>query len=192
MATKEIILINGDVITLSKKRARAKSLVIRGGKIVEIDPSLPSEITNTAEREVIDLDGRTVIPGLADCHVHFTHVGLGLIFPDFRGTTSVEDILDGLTTTLKGHPRNEMLLGWNFDENHFKEKRLPTIDELNRVSRETPLWVNRIGMNTSVFNTKAWEMVNLPLTFATIPTGTSGNALEAFQEMPIGLPWQGF
>ena len=177
MATKEIILINGDVITLSQKRARAKSVLIREGKIVEIDPSLPSDITNTAERKVIDLDGRTVIPGLADCHVHFTHVGLGLIFPDFRGTTSVEDILDGLTTTLKDHPRNEVLLGWNFDENQFKEKRLPTIDELNRVSRETPLWVNRIGMNTSVFNTKAWEMVNLPLTFATIPSGPQANVL---------------
>ena len=71
---------------------------------LEIDPSLPRDIRSTGEREVIDLKGKTVIPGLADCHVHFTHVGLGLIFPDFRGAASIGDILDGLATALKGHP----------------------------------------------------------------------------------------
>ncbi len=48
MDTKDMILINGDVVTLSQKSARAKSVVIREGKIVEIDPSLPSDITTTA------------------------------------------------------------------------------------------------------------------------------------------------
>jgi len=177
MSKDETVLINGDVITLSRKREHAKSIVIKDGKIAALDPSLPREISSTNEREVIDLGGRTILSGLADCHVHFTHVGLGLVFPDFRGATSVEDILDGLTTALRGHPKNEMLLGWNFDENFFREKRLPPIEELDRVSRETPIWVNRIGMNTSVFNTKAWERVNLPLSFATIPTGSQGRIL---------------
>ncbi len=177
MSEKEMILINGDVITLSENRDRVKSLVIKDGKIADFDPPLPREIVGTEGREVVDLGGRTVIPGFADAHVHFTHVGLGLVFPDFRGVTSVGDILDGLTTALRNHPRDEMLLGWNFDENLFREKRLPTLEELDGVSKETPIWVNRIGMNTSVFNTRAWERVNLPLTFATIPIGPQGKVL---------------
>jgi len=177
MLKNEMILINGDILTLSKKKERAKSLVVKNGKIHEIDPPLPQDIRSTDQREVIDLGGRTVIPGMADCHVHFTHVGLGLIFPDFRGASSVGDILDGLSTALKDHPRDQMLLGWNFDENLFKERRLPSIEELDRVSGGTPIWVNRIGMNTSVFNTRAWERVHLPLTFASIPTGPLGNLL---------------
>ena len=177
MSSKEIILVSGDVITLFKKQERAKTLVIRNGRIAAIDPPLPEKITNTPEREVINLGGRTVIPGLADCHVHFTHVGLSLIFPDFRQASSVADILDGLSTALRDHPRDEMLLGWNFDESLFREKRLPTMEELDTVSRKTPIWVNRIGMNTSVFNTKAWEKVNLPLSFASIPTGPAGKIL---------------
>ena len=93
MSKNETILINGDVITLSNRREHPKSLVIRNGKIAAFDPPLPREIGGTEGREIIDLRGKTVIPGLADSHVHFTHVGLGLVFPDFRGATSVEDIL---------------------------------------------------------------------------------------------------
>jgi predicted amidohydrolase YtcJ len=177
MPEKELILINGNIITLSEKRAHAKSLAISGGKIAEIDPSLPGKVENTAAREVTDLEGRTVIPGMADCHVHFTHVGLGLIFPDFRGAGSVSDILDGLSAALKSHPKNEILFGWNFDENLFREKRIPTIEELDKISRQTPIWVNRIGMNASVFNTKAWDTVNLSPASSIIPTGPQGKLL---------------
>ena len=177
MVKKEVLLINGDIVTLSSPKDRAKSILMKGGKIVAIDPDLPEKIVSTDEREIIDLKGKTVIPGLTDCHVHFTHVGLGLIFPDFRGATSVADILDGLATALKDHPKDEMLLGWNFDENLFRGKRLPTLEELDRVSTRTPIWINRIGMNTSTFNTQAWKRVQLPLTFSTIPTGPRGNIL---------------
>ncbi len=177
MSQKELLFINGTIVTLSPGKDQAKSVAVKEGKIIELDPPLPRGISPTGEREVIDLHGKTVIPGLADSHVHFTHVGLGLVFPDFRKATSVGDILDGLATALKDHPKDQMLLGWNFDDNLFGEKRLPTIEELDRVSGKTPIWVNRIGMNTSVFNTRAWEMVNLPLTFATIPTGPGGRIL---------------
>ena len=83
MAKNEMMLINGDVITLSEKPERPKNLVIKNGKIAAFDPPLPREIGITGEREIIDLRGKSVIPGLADSHVHFTHVGLGLVFPDF-------------------------------------------------------------------------------------------------------------
>ncbi len=162
MEGREVFLINGEVVSLSEKHLGARSILLKGENIAAVDPPLPVEIPSGASREVIDLKGKAVIPGMTDSHVHFTHVGLGLIFPDFREASSVSDVLDGVSTALKGHPRNEFLLGWNFDENRFREKRAPTLEELNRVSAEVPIWVNRIGMNASIFNRRAWERLNLP------------------------------
>ena len=162
MAEKMLIVFNGNLITLDDRLPSATNLIIEDGRIAHVYIPLPDFFSGTADANRIDLKGRTVIPGLADCHVHLLHVGLGLIHASFRDAASVSDLLDGLTDALKDHPHGEIFLGWDFDENIFREKRLPTIDELNSVSTETPIWVNRIGMNASVFNAKAWKDVSRP------------------------------
>jgi predicted amidohydrolase YtcJ len=177
MDKKKLVLHNADIVTLNDKNPSAKNLLIRDDKIEAIDFELPTQINDTEDHAIIDLKGKTVIPGLSDCHVHLSHVGLGLIFPDFRGATSVTELLDGLSDALKNHPRDEVLLGWNFDENFFQEKRPPSIKELDAVSDRTPIWVSRIGMNASVFNSKAWSTVNLPLDIPTIPLGENGQVI---------------
>jgi predicted amidohydrolase YtcJ len=177
MSANKTVLINGDIITLARNKEKANSLVMKGEKISEIDPPLPHNLKSEETRQVIDLRGKSVIPGMADGHIHFTYVGLGLIFPDLRNAASVADLLNGVSKALKDHPKGEMFLAWNFDENLFREKRLPTLEELDCVAPSTPVWINRVGMNASVFNTKAWEQVNLPLTYSRIPTGPDGKPL---------------
>lgn len=176
-AKENLNFFNGNIITLDPRQPSAENLIIEDGKIAQLDAPLPGTGSGAAGTDCIDLRGKTVIPGLADSHVHLLHVGLGLTFASFREAASVSDMLDGISDGLKDHPRGEIFLGWDFDDNLFREKRLPTMDELNSVSTETPIWVNRIGMNASVFNAKAWEMVPLPPDLPTVGTDSNGKIL---------------
>jgi len=189
MATKKLMLINGNIITLSERKKSAESILVKDGKIVQIDPHLQEGYILTDTKETIDLNGMTVVPGLSDCHVHFTHLGLGLIFPDFRKTTSIEDLLDSLTDSIKDHPKGELFLGWNYDENLLREKRLPTIDELDKVSRKTPIWINRVGMNASLFNTKAFETINIPFILKQISPRPKENVLVSIPRVAGDANW---
>src|SRR5262245_8913621 len=66
----DLLLLNGRVLTMDAKQTVAQAVAVRDGKIVAVGASRDVEPLAGAGTSVIDLDGRTAIPGLTDCHVH--------------------------------------------------------------------------------------------------------------------------
>lgn len=137
-----LLLVNGKVITLDDKNSIANSVLIHRGRIVAVGDE-SGELASSAD--VIDLGGRTVIPGLFDSHMHFLRATLrpGHDMRTVESATSIDELLDAIRARTETVPKGEWVTaigGW--DPIQFVgENRLPTLAELNNASPHHPFMI---------------------------------------------------
>jgi len=136
----DLILLNGRIATQDERRSMVPALAIKGGRILATGSD--AEIRGYQGRS-INLNGRTVIPGLIDSHSHPIRGGLYYNLElRWDGVPSLADGLRMLREQAQRTPPNQWVRvvgGWS--EFQFAEKRMPTLDELNTAAPETPVFV---------------------------------------------------
>src|SRR6266853_562347 len=137
----DIILHNGHITTLDPKNPEATSLAIKDGRIIGVDDA--EEYQRGPATKVIDLNGRRVVPGLNDSHLHLIRGGLNYNLElRWDGVPSLADALRMLREQARRTPAPQWVRvvgGWN--EFQFAERRTPTLDEINDAAPETPVFV---------------------------------------------------
>lgn len=119
-------------------------------------------ITLTA-RSAIDLQGKTVLPGMGDSHLHFFAFCQTYTTVDLGGATSRAEALQLLRDRAAETPKGEWIKGSNFDQSKWKdcEDQLPTRLDLDEASTEHPIVIKRVCLHTAVANTMALEKANI-------------------------------
>ena len=136
-----LILLNGRVTTLDPRKPEAREVIIAEGKIVGIDNA--DEFARGPETKVIDLQGRRVIPGLYDSHLHVIRGGLNYNMElRWEGVPSVSLALQMLREQAARTPAPQWVRvvgGWS--EFQFAERRMPTLEEINAAAPDTPVFI---------------------------------------------------
>ncbi len=139
----ELILFNGKFHTVDRQNPTASAVAIREGRFVAVGSDAQAMAFRGAGTQVIDLKGRTVIPGLNDSHLHLIRGGLNYNLElRWEGVPSVADALRMLKAQADRTPTPQWVRvvgGWN--EFQFAEKRMPTLQELNQAAPDTPVFV---------------------------------------------------
>lgn len=139
--TPDLILHNGRVTTLDSVVPEATTVVVKNGHIASLDDAAVA--TRGSDTRVVDLGGRRVIPGLNDSHLHVIRAGLYYNLElRWDGVPSIADAMQRLKEQAERTPPPQWVRvvgGWN--EWQFAERRMPTLDELNRAAPETPVFV---------------------------------------------------
>lgn len=139
----DVILYNGRITTLDPDYPEAANIAIGGGRILGLDEGEEYAGITTPSTLRIDLKGRRVIPGLYDSHLHVIRGGLNYNLElRWDGVTSLADALAMLKIQAQHTPAPQWVRvvgGWN--EFQFKEKRLPTLEELNEAAPDTPVFI---------------------------------------------------
>ena len=139
----DLILHNGRLHTVDRAKPRASAVAIKDGRFVVVGNDAQAMALRGAGTQVVDLLGRTVIPGLNDSHLHLIRGGLNYNLElRWEGVPSLVDALRLLKDQAERTPAPQWVRvvgGWN--EFQFAEKRLPTLDELNRAAPDTPVFV---------------------------------------------------
>lgn len=137
----DLIIHNGRVTTLDPRRPEASALAIKGGRVLSVGDA--GQYERGPETRVIDLKGRRVIPGLNDSHTHPIRGGLNYNMElRWDGVTSLADALEMLKEQARRTPPPQwtrVVGGWS--EFQFKERRLPTLDEINAAAPDTPVFI---------------------------------------------------
>ena len=164
-ATK--VYLNGNIIAMDKANTITEGLAVVDNKIMEVgrEESLKSLIG--PETEVIDLDGKTLLPGFYDPHSHFSAAGVGDVFqvdlnsPPIGKMNTIDDYLNALKQEAEKLPAGEWILGRGYDDTLVAEKRHPTIEDLDKVSTEHPIFAAHISNHMAVVNSKAFEVAGI-------------------------------
>jgi predicted amidohydrolase YtcJ len=139
----EIILLNGKIVTGDERGTVQQAMAVIDGRIAAMGKS--DEIRRLAGRttRVVDLGGRTVIPGLIDSHIHAIRAALSYgTEVHWFGTSAVEQALERLRTAAKSaKPGAWLIVAGGWTEEQFKEQRRPTQAELTAAAPENPVYV---------------------------------------------------
>jgi len=142
-AGADLIVFNGRLATQDARRSFATAAAIREGRFVAVGTDADIMAYRGAQTQVIDVDGRTVIPGLNDSHMHPIRGGLNYTLElRWDGVPSLAEALRMLRAQAQSTPPPQWVRvvgGWT--EFQFAERRLPTLDEINAVAPETPVFI---------------------------------------------------
>ena len=139
----DVILTNGKITTFDPNQPNAQAIAINGGVVEAVGTD--ADILRLAGRDTttIDLQGRRVIPGLIDSHTHIIRQGNNFAMElRWDAVPSLADGLAMLKAQAQRTPAGQWIRvvgGWSVDQ--FAERRLPTIDEINAVAPDVPVYV---------------------------------------------------
>jgi predicted amidohydrolase YtcJ len=180
------IYTNGSFYTFNRIQPIVQSVVIENGYVVDMGDSYQMlSFWKDKETEIIDLQGKTVTPGLTDSHLHLSMVADSFVTLDLTGVTTKQEMLERIRKKAQKLAPNEWIVGGNWDENLFTDGTIPTISELDYVAPGNPLLLSRICRHAAVTNSKALEISNYHPSI-TVPEGGT-IVLDDITKRPTGL-----
>jgi predicted amidohydrolase YtcJ len=152
MTHPDLVLFGGNVVTLDPALHAAEAVAITADRITEVGTSTDVRGLAGSGTRLIDLRGRTVVPGLVDAHAHMDREGLKLLCPSLAGARSIDDVLQRIEALVRATAPGEwivtMPLGdppYYFDvPGNLREKRFPTRRDLDRVAPRNPVYIRSI------------------------------------------------
>lgn len=160
LVTPDLVLDNANVITVDDDQPRAASIAVLGDRIVGVGDRNAFATTGAT---IIDLDGRTVVPGFNDAHNHMGAYGAGLNEVGLQPhvVSSVEEIVAAIGRRAAETPEGVWVIGTGYDDNKLAERRHPTRRELDVVSPNNPVLLNHTSGHFCVVNTAAMRLARV-------------------------------
>jgi predicted amidohydrolase YtcJ len=151
---------NGKIYTVNVKQLFAEAVVIEGNKIVFVGSN--DEVKNHIDdlTEVFDLNGKLMLPGFIDNHVHFTSGGFYLLGIDLRPSKSTEEFKQILSDYVKTH-EGKWITGGNWDHEAWEVTDLPTKEMIDDFSTATPIFVDRFDGHMGLANSYALKLAGI-------------------------------
>lgn len=158
----DLLLYNGDLIPVTQKiHPKNRALVIKEGRIAAIGSR--EDLTESYFcKEDLDLQGRTVIPGFIDAHVHFLLTGLNRLGCNLHQARSRDDLLLAVKEAASHTPWGTLIFGSGYDESQYPGHHLPGRRELDSVTHDHPVFLSRVDCHSCLVNTPAFELLDLP------------------------------
>ncbi len=143
MATPDLILHNGRLTTLDPARPEATALAVADGRITRVGSDADIVPLAGPRTRIVDAGGRRVIPGLSDSHIHVIRGGLNYNLElRWDGVRSLADAMAMLKAQVARTPAPQWVrVVGGFTEHQFAERRLPTLEEINAVAPDTPVFI---------------------------------------------------
>ena len=154
------IITNGTFYTLDSNQPIVETVVVENGKISDIG-SHEDMILQWGRHgsKIVDLQGKMVTPGMIDSHLHLSGVAFNILDLNLVGVTSKGEMLSKISEKAKTIPEGKWLLGLGWDEHVFNDgSTIPTIQELDRVAPNCPIFLKRICHHAFLVNSKALEV----------------------------------
>ena len=152
------VVINAKIYTVNKDNFIAKSIAIDDGKIIEVSNENLDYKYNT--KEILDVKGKVILPGLIDSHCHFYNLGLDQQVVDLRGTNSFDEIIQRLKIYDLNNDSN-VIIGRGWDQNDWEIKKFPLNLKLNKNFENKIVVLERIDGHAYIVNDYALDLAGI-------------------------------
>jgi predicted amidohydrolase YtcJ len=160
--TAETIFINGNIYTGNERAPRAEALAVKAGRIVFVGSNAAAKKEyQTPGMRVVDLQGRTVVPGMTDAHCHIFGIGAREMNLNLEGATSLDDFLAKVKERVRQTPSGQWVTGRGWIETFWKPQVFPTRLDLDKVSPDNPVFLTRADGHGVVVNSAALKIAGI-------------------------------
>ncbi|MDQ6861246.1 MAG: amidohydrolase, partial [Verrucomicrobiota bacterium] len=159
--TPELILFNGNFITIDSRHPRAQAVAIADGRFLAVGSNQEVRALATAATKKIDLGGKTVVPGFIDAHTHPAVAGrmhLRQVDCDLR---SIDAIKNAIHQRAAQTPPDEWVVGFKYDDTKTSDGRPFNLADLDDAAREHPVYIAHRGGHTAYVNSRAYELAKI-------------------------------
>jgi predicted amidohydrolase YtcJ len=159
----DLILVNGKVVSVDSEETVAEAVAVKGGRILKVGSSQEVEAIAMSSAKIIDLTGRTVLPGFVDSHEHVMRRGMMLDWVNCKSPPmeTIQDIIDALAAKAAEKPDGEWVIGNWFDETKLSDGRWPNRYDLDEATYRHPIYLGRAGGHNAVANSLALEAAGI-------------------------------
>ena len=163
-----LLIRNANIATMDSEQPRAKAAVVTGKYFAYVGTEEGAKeyiaAHNDGTCEEVDCGGQLLLPGFNDSHMHFLHYVKTCIHVDLVGCTSLKEVLDRMKKAWETFDTKDGLWfvgeGWNQD--YFTdEKRFPTKEDLDTITADWPIMIQRTCGHVGVLNSKGIELFDM-------------------------------
>ncbi|GAB5401404.1 MAG: amidohydrolase [Aureisphaera sp.] len=154
----DLLLTNAKIYTVDESFSMAESMAIKDGNIIAVGSD--EEMMGKYTGNLVDAEGKTVLPGLIDAHAHLYNLGVTLQQVNLVGTKSKEEIL-GRIAAFQKEKNSSYILGRGWDQNDWEVKNFPTKEDLDSLFPDVPVALTRIDGHAYWVNSKVLEMAGV-------------------------------
>ncbi len=155
----DLIITNANIYTVDDALPKAQSFAIKDGLFIGIGTS--KEIKEQfVSKETLNLEGKTIVPGLIDGHCHFNNLGHFMQQVDVTGTTSLNEVISRVVAFQKENNLT-FIRGRGWDQNDWETKEYPTKDQLDLLFPDTPVVLTRIDGHAYLVNQAALNLAGI-------------------------------
>jgi len=159
----DLILRGGKVVTLNDDSFVLEAVAIRGNKILFVGSDADVEWYMHPKVRIIELEGKTVVPGMIDAHGHPFNLGKTEDEETFSvtGTTSWQEVVHRVAEKVKTMKPGEWLIGGGWYQDDWADNTLPVHNALSQVSPDNPVFLYRRGGNSAMVNRRAMDIAGI-------------------------------
>jgi predicted amidohydrolase YtcJ len=142
---------------------RAQAMAVRGDRIIAVGTEADILKLKGPATTVIDLQGHFVMPGFNDAHMHLTDAGFKKLTVDLTGARSLEEFRERIRKRVETAGPGEWIVGSGWDETLWPVKELPSRWDIDEVTTDHPVYVERIDGHVAIANTLALKIARVTL-----------------------------
>ncbi|MFL5582374.1 MAG: amidohydrolase [Gemmatimonadaceae bacterium] len=153
----DLIVTNARIYTADDARPTAEAMAVRGGRVLFVGSAREAAALRGAGTRVLDVGGKTVIPGMTDAHGHVVGLGQSLRRVDLVGTRSYDEVIARVVERARQTPAGQWILGRGWDQNDWGDTRFPTHEALSRAVPNHPVFLERVDGHAGLANARAMQ-----------------------------------
>ncbi|MCU7377750.1 amidohydrolase [Eubacteriales bacterium DFI.9.88] len=155
------VIRNGEIVTVDGKNSIADTIAVYEDKIVYVGDEQGARSFTGPHTEMIDAQGKSVLPGFIDSHLHLDAIGTRMLYPDCREAACISDIQTIIRKEAEKYPKGTILRAFGYDHLNLKERRHPNRWELDEAAPEHPVYIIHSSYHISAANTKALALIGV-------------------------------
>lgn len=156
-----MLLFNGKIHTQDENNPFAEAVQISGNKILKIGSNKEISVGATGNIKEIDLNGKLVLPGFTDSHIHFFEWAINYDYIDFSMCLSFKDMKKALLRKVKNKKKEEWILGYGLNETSWNDPTTPDRDSLDEILPDNPVCIWRCDLHIGFVNSIALKYANI-------------------------------
>lgn len=157
----DLVVVNARIYTVDTARPVASAMAVWKGRVVFVGSDAAARKTAGSGTRILDLHGRTVIPGMVDAHAHLVGLAMLLLNVQLAGSQTYDEVIRRVIARAGTMKPGEWIEGRGWDQNLWPEKSLPTHEALSRATPNNPVVLGRIDGHAILANAAAMRIAGI-------------------------------